>query len=314
MARFLLRRLAVLAATLLVVSVLTFLVPYVTGGDTARTILRARTGDQAVDPAQVAALRTELGLDRPLAIQYGQWLVRAVRGDFGYSFASRTPVGELLGAALQVSASLAVAALLFAVLIAVPLGVVSAARRGSRVDSGLTLLTQSFVAVPEYWLAPLAVLAFSLRLHWLPSAGWRTPGSVVLPATVLALRPMAYFTRVTRAAMVDVLAAPYIVAARSRGLSYPRTLLRHGLRNGMLPVMSLFSLWFAGLLGGSVVVEVIFAVPGMGRLIYQAVLNNDVPVIQGGVLSIVALSVLLTTATDLLYAVINPAVRVDDHG
>jgi peptide/nickel transport system permease protein len=314
MVRFLLRRLVVLAATLLVASALTFLVPYLRGGNAARTILQARTGDPAVDPAQVAALRAELGLDRPLPVQYLQWLGRAVRGDFGYSFTSRTPVGELLGAALQVSFSLALAALCIAILVAVPLGSLAAARRGRKADNGITLLTQSLVAVPEYWLAPLAVLAFALRLHWLPSAGWRTPASVVLPATVLALRPMAYFTRVTRAAMVDVLAAPYITAARSRGLSFPRTLLRHGLRNGMLPVLSLFSLWFAGLLGGSVVVEVIFAVPGMGRLIYQAVVNNDVPVVQGGILSIVALSVLLTTLTDVLYAVVNPKVRVGGDG
>ncbi len=314
MVRFLLRRLVVLAATLLAASVLTFLVPYLRGGDTARTIMQARTGDQAVDPAQVAELRAELGLDRPLPVQYLQWLGRAVRGDFGYSFTSRTPVGELLGSALQVSFSLALAALTIAVLAAVPLGSLAAARRGKKLDNGITVLTQSLVAVPEYWLGPLAVLVFALRLHWLPSAGWRTPASIVLPASVLALRPMAYFTRVTRAAMVDVLAAPYITAARSRGLSYPRTLVRHGLRNSMLPVMSLFSLWFAGLLGGSIVVEVIFAVPGMGRLIYQAVVNNDVPIVQGGILSIVALSVLLTTLTDLLYAVLNPAVRVSGDG
>lgn len=314
MTRFLLRRLLVLAATLLIVSVLTFLVPYLGGGDAARTILRARTGDQALDPSQVAAVRAELGLDRPMQVQYLHWLGHAVRGDFGYSFTSRTPVAGLLGGALQVSASLAVAALAIAVLTAVPLGVLAAARRGKRIDNVVTLLTQSFVAVPEYWLAPMSVLLFALKLHWLPSAGWRSPASIVQPAAVLALRPMAYFTQVTRAAMVDVLGAPYITAARSRGLSYPQTLLRHGLRNGTLPVMSLFSLWFAGLLGGSVVVEVIFSIPGMGRLIYQAVINNDVPVIQGGILSIVVLSVLLTTLTDLLYAVVNPAVRVSDNG
>jgi peptide/nickel transport system permease protein len=123
---------------------------------------------------------------------------------------------------------------------------------------------------------------------------------------------MAYFTQVTRASMIDVLAAPYITAARSRGLSGAQTLMRHGVRNALLPVMTLFSLWFAGLLGGSVVVEVVFAIPGMGRLVYSAVVNHDVPLIQGGILSMVALAVLLTTATDLLYALINPAVRTRD--
>ena len=131
----------------------------------------------------------------------------------------------------------------------------------------------------------------------------------MLPAFALSLRPMAYFTRVTRAAMIDVLQAPYITAARSRGLGMTQTVLRHGLRNGAIPVVTLFALWLAGLLGGSVVVEVIFAVPGMGRLIYEAVLNKDLPVLQGGFVAIVALSVLINTLADIVYAVLNPAVR-----
>jgi peptide/nickel transport system permease protein len=213
---------------------------------------------------------------------------------------------------MGVSGTLAVTAIGLAFVAALPLGTLAATRPGKRVDNGVTLMTQSFVAVPEYWLAPVLVLVFSRYLGWLPSAGWRDPTSLVMPALVLALRPMAYFTQVTRASMTDVLAAPYIVAARSRGLSQSQTLLRHGLRNALLPVMTLFSLWFAGLLGGSVVVEVIFSIPGMGRLVYNAVVNHDVPLIQGGILSIVALAVIVTTATDFLYALINPAVRVRD--
>jgi peptide/nickel transport system permease protein len=136
---------------------------------------------------------------------------------------------------------------------------------------------------------------------------------IVLPAVALALRPLGYFTQVTRAAMSDVLSAPYFTAARSRGLSYPQTLVRHGLRNSMLPVMTLFSFWFAGLLGGSVVIEVIFNIPGMGRLLYTAVVNNDVPVIQGGMMWILTLAVLINTVTDLLYGVLNPSIRVASH-
>jgi peptide/nickel transport system permease protein len=131
-----------------------------------------------------------------------------------------------------------------------------------------------------------------------------------MPAVALSLRPLGYFTQVTRAAMAEVLAAPYITAARSRGLSFPRTLARHGLRNSMLPVMTLFSFWFAGLLGGAVVIEVIFNIPGMGRLLYTSVINNDVPVIQGGLMLILTLAVLINTITDLLYSVLNPAIRV----
>lgn len=312
MTRFALRRLLVLLVTLLAVSAATFAIPYLAGDDPVRTILRARVADQALDPSTVVALRTELGLDRPVFVQYLGWLGRAVRGDFGLSFTSRTPVDQMLGSAMGVSGTLAVTAISLAFVVAVPLGMFAAARPGKRLDNSVMLLTQSFVAVPEYWLAPVLVLIFSRQLGWLPSAGWRDSSSLIMPALTLALRPMAFFAQVTRAAMTDVLAAPYIVAARSRGLSASQTLLRHGLHNALPPVMTLFSLWFAGLLGGSVVVEVIFSIPGMGRLLYSAVTNQDVPLIQGGILSIVALAVLLTTATDLLYALINPAVRVND--
>jgi peptide/nickel transport system permease protein len=313
MVRFALRRLLVLLVALFVVSVTTFLIPYASGGDPVRTVLRSRVGGQALDPAAVAALKTELGLDQPLVTQYLHWLERAVGGDFGLSFTSRTPVDAMLGSALGVSTTLAVIALGLALLAALPLGTLAALRRGKRADSVVTFVTQSFVAIPEYWLAPVLVLVFSRHLGWLPSAGWRSPECLVLPALTLALRPLAYFTQVTRAAMVDVLKAPYIIAARSRGLSQPQTLLRHALRNGLLPVMTLFSLWFAGLLGGSVVVEVVFAIPGMGQLVYKAVVNHDVPLIQGGILCIVTLAVLVTTATDILYVLINPAVRLR-HG
>lgn len=312
MVRFIVRRLLVLLITLLAVSAATFAIPYASGGDPVRTILRSRVSDQALDPSAIAALRSELGLDRPILVQYLSWVGRAVRGDFGMSFTSRTPVDQLLGTAIGVSGTLAVIAIGLAFLAALPLGTLAAMRPGKRVDNGVTLLTQSFVAVPEYWLAPILVLVFSRYLGWLPSAGWRDPTSIILPALTLALRPMAYFTQVTRAAMSDVLASPYMTAARSRGLSGGQALLRHGLRNALLPVMTLFSLWFAGLLGGSVVVEVIFAIPGMGRLVYSAVVNHDVPLIQGGILCTVALAVLITTVTDLLYALINPAVRVRD--
>ncbi|MER7786783.1 ABC transporter permease [Streptomyces sp. NPDC097640] len=312
MVRFAVRRLLVLLITLLAVSAATFAIPYASGGDPVRTILRSRVSDQALDPSAIAALRSELGLDRPILVQYLSWLGHAVRGDFGLSFTSRTPVDQLLSTAIGVSGTLAVIAIGLAFLAALPLGTLAAMRPGKRVDNGVTLVTQSFVAVPEYWLAPILVLVFSRYLGWLPSAGWRDPTSIILPALTLALRPMAYFTQVTRAAMSDVLASPYMTAARSRGLSGGQALLRHGLRNALLPVMTLFSLWFAGLLGGSVVVEVIFAIPGMGRLVYNAVVNHDVPLIQGGILCTVALAVLITTVTDLLYATVNPAVRVHD--
>jgi len=310
MVTFLIRRGLTLLVTLLVVSVLAFLIPYAGEGDAARKILRARVNDPALDPAQVEALTKELGLDRPIYVQYLDWLRDVATGDFGYSFTSRTPVQDLVLPALGVSMSLALAALLLALVLALPLGTWAATSPGGKVDNVVTFISQSAVSAPEYWVGPVLVLIFARYLGWLPSGGWTGLSYIILPATALALRPLGYFTQVTRAAMSDVLAAPYITAARSRGLSFPRTLLRHGLRNSMLPVMTLFSFWFAGLLGGSVVIEVIFNIPGMGRLLYTAVLNNDVPVIQGGLMWILVLAVVINTVTDLLYGVLNPAIRV----
>ena len=313
MVTFLLRRAATLVVTLLVVSVLAFLIPYVGEGDAARKILRARVNDPALEPAQVEALTRELGLDRPLHVQYLEWLGQVARGDFGFSFTSRTPVQELVVPALGVSMSLAISALLLALVFALPLGTWAATRRGGKVDNAITFMSQSAVSAPEYWVGPVLVLVFARQLGWLPSGGWDGLAYIVLPATALALRPLGYFTQVMRAAMTDVLSAPYITAARSRGLSFPQTLVQHGLRNSLLPVMTLFSFWFAGLLGGAVVIEVIFNIPGMGRLLYTAVINNDVPVIQGGMLWILTLAVVINTATDLLYGVLNPAIRVASH-
>jgi len=310
MLMFLLRRSLVLAITLLIVSVLAFLIPYAGKGDPARKILRARVNDPALDPAQVEALTRELGLDRPLYVQYFDWLKRAVTGDFGFSYTSRIPVGDLIVPSLSVSMSLALAALALALVFALPLGIVAATRRGGRIDNAITFVSQSAVSAPEYWVGPVLVLVFARQLGWLPTGGWSGLAFIVMPAIALSLRPLGYFTQVTRAAMTEVLAAPYITAARSRGLSFPKTLARHGLRNSMLPVMTLFSFWFAGLLGGSVVIEVIFNIPGMGRLLYTSVINNDVPVIQGGLMLILTLAVLINTITDLLYSVLNPAIRV----
>ncbi|MQW87718.1 ABC transporter permease [Sinorhizobium saheli] len=305
----LLQRLLILGLMLLGVSLLAFLVPYVSGGDPVRTILMSRVRDLAVDPAAVEAMRIHLGLDRPLPVQYGAWLWQALHGDLGYSFASGRPVALEIGRALGVSITLALTALGIAAAVAIPLGTLAATRPGGTVDSATTLMVQTFVATPEYWLAPMGILVFALHLGWLPSAGWTSWTALVLPATVLSLRPMAYFTQVTRAAMMDVLQAPYITAARSRGLSMRQTVMRHGLRNGSLPVVTFFALWLAGLLGGSVVIEVIFAIPGMGRLLYEAVVNRDVPMLQGGFVSIVALSILINTVADMLYVALNPAVR-----
>ena len=313
MVRFIARRFVVLMLTLLAVSALCFLLPYLSEGDPARSILRARVADLAIDPDAVEALKVKYGLDRPLPVQYASWVGSVARGDFGYSFTNRMPVGDQIGSALRVSATLALTSLAIAIVAAFPLGTVAALRPGGRADNVVTFITQSLVALPEYWLGPLAILVFALHLGWLPSAGWQDPSHIVMPACVLALRPLAYFTRVARASMLDVLNAPYMTAARSRGLSVVQAIMAHGLRNATPPVMTLFGIWLAGLIGGAVVIEVIFAIPGMGRLVYNAVVNHDLPLMQAGIVCIVALAVAINTVADLLYLALNPALRASRH-
>lgn len=309
---FILRRLAVLALALLVVSFLVFLIPYIGEADPVRALARARFGRLDLDAAAIEALRIELGMHKPLLVQYLDWLGKAVTGDFGNSYMSREPVIDQIWSALKVSLVLTLAALGFAFAVAVPSGSIAALRQGSVYDTVTKSLSQAFVAVPEYWLAPMSILVFALYLGWLPSAGWREPASVILPALALSLRPMGYFMQVMRASMIDVLNSPHIVAAHSRGLSVRRTLIAHGLRNALLPVITLFSVWMAGLLGGAVVIEVIFAVPGMGRLVYSAIVNGDLPVLQAGLVAIVTCAVLINTLTDLAYTLLNPVVRIDN--
>ena len=312
MGAFVLRRFVVLFVALVLVSVLAFLIPYMSGPEPATMIIHSRVANLAVDQDTIDQMRGHLGLDRPLAIQYLDWLGNAVRGDFGYSFTDRVPVSAHIGTAIVVSISLALSALALALAVALPLGAVAALKPGRWLDNFVTFLTQSLVAIPEYWIAPMATLVFSVHLQWLPSAGWIGPEHVILPAFALALRPMAYFTRVTRAAMIDVLQAPYIIASLSRGLGMGRTILRHGIRNAMPPVVTLFAMWLAGLIGGAVVIEVIFSIPGMGRLLYEAVVNKDIPMLQGSIVCLVAFAVLMSTLTDLIYVALNPAVRITD--
>ena len=310
MLMFALRRLGFVAVVLLVVSIFAFLVPYVTGRDPAREILQSRVAERAPDEEVLEAIREELGLNESLFVQYQRWLANALEGDLGYSMVSKEPVGELLVNALRITFLLTTVTLTFSLVVSLPMGALAAARRGGWLDNAIVAVTQTGVAIPEYWLGPLLILLFALTLGLVPSAGLRGPEYLILPALTLALRPIAYITRISRAAMLDVLSSPYITAARARGLSYAKTVVRHGIRNASLPVLSVFAMWFAGLLGGSVVVEVIFAVPGMGRLMYEGVLNSDIPLIQAGLMTIVALAVVFNVLADLLYTVIDPTVKL----
>lgn len=310
MPRHLLRRLVSLPLVLLLTSVVIFLLPYLTGIDPTLSIIRARIGERTIDPAAVAQLRAELGLDRNLAGQYMLWISDVVQGNLGFSFVSRAPVGEILWRGLGVTSLLTVTTLMLALLLALPLGILAAQRPGSWLDTLITVACQAGVAIPQYVLAPLLILCFALWLGWLPSAGWRGPSFSVLPVLTLLPAPLAYFTQATRAALLDVFNADYMRTARAKGLRRSTLLYRHALRNALIPVATLVTLWLAGLLGGSVIVEVIFAVPGLGRILYDAVIAGDLPLLQAGLLLLVALAVAISTLTDLLYLLLNPAMRL----
>ncbi|KLU10253.1 MULTISPECIES: ABC transporter permease [unclassified Kocuria] len=309
MTAFLARRAATLGITVLLASFVVFLIPYVTPGDPVRKIIRSRVAGEVIDDSVAQALAADLGLQDPLMVQYLRWLGRLLGGDMGLSYASRTPVVEQVLPALGITLSLVVMTLAVAAAVSVVLGVIAALQEGRAADRIITTVTQAFIAVPEYWLAPVLVLVFALNLSLLPSAGWSGPSSAVLPVAVLALRPTSYFTSAVREGVLDALGAEHVVAARARGLGRFRTLRRHVLPNGLLPLTTLVAVWFAGLLGGSVIVEVVFAIPGMGRLLYDAVRNSDIPLAQGGVVVVVGLAVALTTAADLVHGLLNPRVR-----
>lgn len=308
MIAFLSKRTATLTVAVLLSSFAVFLIPYLTPGDPVRKIIRSRVAGDVVDESTVQALSISLGLQDSLPVQYFRWLGGFLTGDMGLSYVSRTPVVEQVMPALAITVSLVVLALATATLVALPLGTASALRQGGRTDKVITTVTQSFIAMPEYWLAPLLVLVFALKLSLLPSAGWAGPSSAVLPAVTLALRPISYFTSAVRSGMIDALEADHVPAARARGLSHRQAVLRHVVPNGLLPLATLLAVWFAGLMGGSVIIEVIFAVPGMGRLLYDSVVNSDIPLAQGGVVVVVALAVGITTLADFVHRFLSPKV------
>lgn len=298
MLQFITKRTATLVAAVLVSSFAVFLIPYFTPGDPVRKIIRSRVAGDAVDEAAVQGLSESLGLDDPLALQYFRWLRDFFSGDMGLSFVSRTPVAEQVLPALSVTFGLVSLTLVLAAVISLPLGILAGLRPGSTADKAITAVTQALIAMPEYWVAPVLVLVFAVKLSVLPTAGWNDLSSAVLPALTLALRPISFFTSAVRAGVIDAAAAEHVPAARARGLSRGEAILHHVIPNGLVPLSTLFAVWFAGLLGGSVIVEVIFAVPGMGRLLFDAVVNSDIPLAQGAVVVVVALAVGLTTLAD----------------
>lgn len=311
MARYFFNRLKTLPLLFLLASIIIFFLPYMTGIDPTRSIIRARVGERNLSEETIERLTSELGLDQPLIWQYTGWVGQMVQGDFGYSFASQTAVFEILMPAARVTAFLAGSTVGIALLLSLPLGLMTAYWQDSWLDRTITSITQLGVVIPEYFLAPVLVLIFSLSWGLLPSTGWREPANYILPTLTLVLRPLAYFTRITRSTVIEVLLSDYIRTARAKGAREIRVAVYHAMRNALLPVLTLASVWFAGLLGGTVIIEIIFVIPGLGRVLYDATLAGDVPLLQAGLIMVFCLVVLINTATDLVYALLNPTIRLN---
>jgi peptide/nickel transport system permease protein len=305
MRRYVVRRIVLLVPTLIGMSVLTFGVSNLTPGDPAFAFA-SRLASRPATADEVAQARKDLGL----VPRYFRWAGRAVRGDLGISFSTRLPVRpELVEGAIS-TLQLALPAALLAVLIAVPTGVVSAMRRNRPVDQVLRVLSLAGASVPSFWLALLLIVLLAVRMGVLPSAGRGGLDSYVLPVATLALAPAAVLARFTRSALLETLNSDYVVAARAKGAGEWSVITRHGLRNALVPLVTAVGTSLGALIGGAAVVETVFVWPGIGRLIVDAILQRDYPVIAGIVLYGGAVFAVISLVVDLLYAVIDPRIRL----
>ncbi len=306
------RRLLILTATLLLSSVVIFAIVQVAPGDPARFML----GLQA-DAQSVAAVRHELGLDGSAAHRYLEWIGGAVRGDLGSSYTYRVPVRGLIAQRLQVSLPLSLYALVLTVLIAFPAGIVGAAYRGRAADAAVSTATQLGIAIPNFWLGILLILVFAISLRWVSAGGfpgwdaglWHGIKALTLPAIALALPQAAILARVLRAALIETLQEDYVRTARAKGLTQGAALLRHALPNALLPVLTVLGMQFSFLLAGGIIIENVFFLPGLGRLVFQAIVQRDLMVVQSVVLLLVFAVVVVSFLVELAYAWIDPRLR-----
>lgn len=312
MTLFLLRRILGFAATLLVAALIIFLLLDLLPGDPARYILGINASPEAV-----AALRVQMGLDAPAHERFLNWIFGMMRGDFGLSHTQRLPVADLIGQRMAVTLPLTLLAMVVSVTIGLPIGILAAMRRGKATDTVLMVLAQTGVAIPNFWFGMLLTLLFAVTLRWLPTGGFvpwdENAGAalraMVLPGLALALPQASILARVMRTALVDMTEQDFIRTARAKGLTKSQAIWRHGVRNALLPVLTILGLQFAYLIAGTIIVENVFYLPGLGRLIFTAISERDLILVRGATIVLV----LATTATmllvDLCYALVDPRLK-----
>jgi peptide/nickel transport system permease protein len=301
---FLIRRILLTIPVMFGVATLVFSLIHLVPGDPVQAML-----GESASPADVAELRAKLGLDRPLIVQYIAFLKGMATGDLGTSLRTNQPVAAAIAERLPATFELAMAAMTMAVLFAIPLGIIAAARAGTRIDHAATTLALIGISMPNFWLGPLLAIVFSVSLGWFPVSGRGTPAHLVLPAVTLAAPLTAVLARMTRASLLDELRALYVLAARARGVSRVRAVLKHAFRNSLIPIVTVLGLQFGAVLTGAVITETIFAWPGVGRLLIQSISFRDFPLVQGCILLIAITYVSMNLLTDALYGLLDPRIR-----
>ncbi|TCR62513.1 ABC transporter permease [Bosea sp. BK604] len=310
---FLIRRVLQIVPVAIVMCAVVFTTAFMLPGDPTLTIL----GENAPAAAR-AALRAEMGLDRPIPLQFIDWLGRALTGDLGKSFKTGEPVMDMLLTRIPVTLELTILAITLAACIGVPLGIIAALRRNSWVDTLVSILSISSLAMPFFWVGMLLIMLFTLRLGWLPPSGYvpffedplRNLQLMIMPVMTVGMAYAALLMRQTRAAMIEVLLQDYVRTARAKGAAEPRIIIRHALRNALIPVITVIGLQFGGLIGGAVVTETVFALPGLGRMITNAIFERDYMVVQGAILVVVVGVILVNLVTDITYSLLDRRVQL----
>jgi len=308
---FLIRRLLLLLPVLWGIATLVFVLMYVIPGDPARLMAGQHADEQTLE-----LLREQIGLDRPLWQRYWKYLSGLARGDLGFSYRQGRPVSRVIFERFPATVKLALAAVLIALVIGVSAGIVAAVSHGRFLDYGVMVLSLLGISTPVFWLGLMLIVVFSVWLGWLPVGGYGEHGALrylILPAVSLSAISTGYFARITRSSLLEVLRTDYILAARTRGIPEGRLLFKHALRNAAMPLVTVIGNNLAGLLGGAVATEMVFAWPGIGRAIYDAIMVRDLPVVEGGVIFLAFIFVAANLVIDLLYAWIDPRVRLPGH-
>mgnify|MGYP002573372399 CR=1 FL=1 len=304
MYRFILKRLLMLIPVLLGVSFIVYTILSFTPGDPVQMML----GDNYSEESY-AAMQEELGLDDPFLVQYGRFIINAVHGDFGTSYSTGNPVAAEIAARLPNTILLSACAMLFAILIGIPLGVISATHQYSAVDN-ISMVGALFgVSMPNFWLGVLLILLFSVKLNWLPPSGFTTFAEMAMPVFTLSGGTLAVITRMTRSSMLEVIKSDYVRTARAKGQRESVIIWRHALPNALIPILTIVGMQFGGLLSGAILTETVFSIPGVGRLMVESIKMRDFPVVQGGVLYIALVFCFINLAVDLLYAWVDPRIK-----